>query len=50
MEKNGNYLNSIIINLIYLILIIPGLYLSENPTLSRYWFFILIINLHLNLF
>ena len=39
----GNYLNSLIINLSYLILIIPGLYLSENPTLSRYWFFFLLL-------
>ena len=39
----GNYLNSLIINLAYLILIIPGLYLSENPTLSRYWFFFLLL-------
>ena len=39
----GNYLNSLIINLSYLILIIPGLYLSENPTLSRYWFFVLLL-------
>ena len=39
----GNYLNSLIINLSYLILIIPGLYLSENPALSRYWFFFLLL-------
>ena len=36
----GNYLNSIIINLFYLIIIIPGLYLLHDPQLSRYWFFI----------
>ncbi len=40
---NGNYLNSLIINLIYFILIMPGLYLSENPTLSKYWFFTLLL-------
>ena len=39
----GNYLNSIIINLLYFILIIPGLYLLNDPQLSRYWFFILLI-------
>ena len=44
MEKNkGNYFNSIVINLLYLILIIPGLYLSHDPQLSRYWFFILLL-------
>ena len=42
-EKNkANYLNSIVINLLYFILIIPGLYFSDNPQLSRYWFFILL--------
>ena len=39
----GNYLNSIIINLFYLVLIIPGLYLLYDPQLSRYWFFILLL-------
>ena len=39
----GNYLNSIIINFFYLILITPGLYLMFDPQLSRYWFFILLI-------
>tara|TARA_B100000575_G_C23039682_1_gene598399 strand:+ start:114 stop:1175 length:1062 start_codon:yes stop_codon:yes gene_type:complete len=42
-KNNGNYLNSIFINLLYLLLIIPGLYLSHDPQLSRYWFFILMI-------
>ena len=42
-RKEGNYLNSIIINLIYLILILPGLYLSYDPQLRRYWFFILLL-------
>ena len=42
-KTKGNYLNSIIINLIYLILIIPGLYLMYDPQLSRYWFFILLL-------
>jgi len=39
----GNYLNSIVINLFYLVLIIPGLYLLHDPQLSRYWFFILLL-------
>ena len=40
-KKKGNYLNSIIINLFYLVLIIPGLYFLYDPQFSRYWFFIL---------
>ena len=42
-KEKGNYLNSVIINLLYLALIIPGLYLSNDPQLSRYWFFILLL-------
>ena len=42
-KSEANYLNSIIINLFYLILIMPGLYLSYDPQLSRYWFFILLL-------
>ena len=42
-KNKGNYLNSIIINLFYLILILPGLYLLYDPQLSRYWFFILLL-------
>ena len=42
-KNKGNYLNSIIINLVYLILVIPGLYFSDNPELSRYWFYILLL-------
>ena len=42
-KNKGNFLNSIIINLSYLILIVPGLYLMYDPQLSRYWFFILLL-------
>ncbi len=42
-KNKGNYINSIIINLLYLALIIPGLYLLNDPQLSRYWFFILLL-------
>ena len=42
-KNKGNYLNSIIINFFYLILLIPGLYLLHDPQLSRYWFFILLL-------
>ena len=42
-KGKGNYLTSIIINLLYLVLIIPGLYLLYDPQLSRYWFFTLLL-------
>ena len=42
-KNKGNYLNSIMINFFYLILIIPGLYFMLDPQLSRYWFFILLL-------
>ena len=42
-KNKGNYLNSILINFLYFILIIPGLYLMNDAQLSRYWFFILML-------
>ena len=42
-NSKGNYINSIIINFFYFILVIPGLYLMHDPQLSRYWFFILLL-------
>ncbi len=42
-KNKGNYFNSICINLLYLILIIPGLYFLHDAQLSRYWFFILLL-------
>ena len=42
-KYKANYINSLTINLIYLILITPGLYLMNSPILSRYWFFILLL-------
>ncbi len=42
-NNKSNYLNSIIINLLYLILVTPGLYLLNEPQLSRYWFFTLLL-------
>ena len=41
-KSKSNYLNSIIINFLYLVLITPGLYLLNDTQLSRYWFFILL--------
>ena len=42
-KEKGNFINSIIINLIYLILIIPGLYFIDNPDFSRYWFYVILV-------
>ena len=41
-KHKGNYMNSIIINSIYLICIFPALYFAKDPVVSRYWFFSLI--------
>ncbi len=42
-KTKGNFLNSCLINIIYLILIFPGLYFLESPSLSKYWFFFLML-------
>lgn len=42
-ENKGNYMNSIFINLIYLICVLPALYFAKDPVVSRYWFFSLIV-------
>ena len=42
-KDKGNYINSIIINLTYLLLVLPALIFAKNPMISRYWFFSLII-------
>ena len=42
-KDKGNYINSIIINFIYLLLVLPALIFAKDPMISRYWFFSLII-------
>ncbi len=42
-KTKANYLNSIFINFLYLLLIVPGLYFLKDPLLSRIWFFILLL-------
>ena len=42
-KSKGNFLNSIFINFVYLILVLPGLYFTESQLLSKCWFFILLI-------
>ncbi len=41
--KDCNYLNSILINSIYVILILPALFLKDNAVFCKYWFFSLLI-------
>ena len=41
-KEKSNYINSIVINSVYLILVLPALYFAEDPAISRYWFFSLI--------
>ena len=41
-KDKGNYMNSIIINLVYLLAVLPALIFAKDPTVSRYWFFCLI--------
>ena len=41
--KDSNYITSIFINFIYLIVISPAIILKSNGTFCRYWFFCLLI-------
>ena len=41
--EKANYINSIIINLIYFLLVFPSLYFIDNSLLCMYWFFSLIL-------
>ena len=43
-EKNkGNYINTVVINIVYSVLVVPTLIFAKDPLISRYWFFFLII-------
>ena len=42
-RNNGNYINSVVINIVYSALIVPALLFAKDPLISRYWFFFLII-------
>jgi UDP-GlcNAc:undecaprenyl-phosphate/decaprenyl-phosphate GlcNAc-1-phosphate transferase len=42
-REKGNFFNSIIINSSYLALVLPSLIFAKDPTVSRYWFFSLIV-------
>ena len=41
--KDSNYLNSLLINTIYLFLILPAIFFQENGLICKYWFFSLLI-------
>ena len=41
--KDCNYLNSVIINVVYIFAISPALYLRNNVYFCKFWFFLLII-------
>ncbi|MFL2889420.1 MAG: hypothetical protein ACJZ4O_01060 [Pelagibacteraceae bacterium] len=40
--KNCNYLNSILINIIYFLSILPAIFFKNNGIICRYWFFLLL--------
>ena len=42
-RDNGNYINSVVINIVYSALIAPALLFAKDPLISRYWFFFLIL-------
>ena len=42
-KEKSNYINSIIINLVYFSFVLPALFFAKDPIISRYWFFGLII-------
>jgi len=41
--NKGNYINSIIINSIFSILVLPSIYFADNSLICKYWFFSLIL-------
>jgi UDP-N-acetylmuramyl pentapeptide phosphotransferase/UDP-N-acetylglucosamine-1-phosphate transferase len=42
-EEKSNYINSIAINSVFFIMILPGIYFSDNGLACKYWFFSLIL-------
>ena len=41
-KDKGNYINSIVINSGYFILVLPAIYFAKDPVISSYWFFSLL--------
>ena len=42
-SKKSNYINSLILNFIYFILVFPSIFYSDNNLVCKYWFFGLIL-------
>ena len=42
-QDKSNYMNSVLINSIYCILVLPSIFFAENTLISTYWFFSLIL-------
>ena len=42
-REKSNYINSIVINSGYFILVLPAIYFAKDPVISKYWFFSLIV-------
>ena len=42
-KEKSNYINSIIINLVYFSFVLPALFFAKDPIISRYWFFGLMV-------
>ncbi len=42
-KHKSNYMSSIIINLIYILFVLPAFIFAKDPMISRYWFFSLIL-------
>ena len=42
-KEKSNYMNSFIINMVYLILVMPSVYFIYNPLICKLWFFTLMI-------
>ena len=44
LDKNkANYVNSIIINFVFLCLVLPSIYFADNSMVCKYWFFVLVL-------
>ena len=41
-SRNNNHLTSLYLNIVYLILVSPGIYFMDNPLFNRCWFFVLL--------
>ena len=42
-KNRGNYINSIVINFVYFLFVLPAFIFAKDPMIGRYWFFSLIL-------